>query len=98
MERKKRLPTHPGGILRRQYLEPLGLTVSKLAKIVGVSRKTASKIINERASISADMALRLSRAFHTTPQLWLNLQQNYDLCLAIRNSKRWKKVKAAVAA
>jgi len=79
MQIRKRAPNHPGGLIYRQYLEPLGLTVSELAKILGVSRKTVSKIINERGSISADMALRLSRAFHTTPQLWLNLQQNYGL-------------------
>lgn len=97
MERKKRAPNHPGGIIRRQYLEPLGLTVSELAKILGVSRKTVSKIINERGSISADMALRLSRAFNTTPQLWLNLQQNYDLWHAVKDSDHWKKVRAVAA-
>ena len=97
MERKKRAPNHPGGILCRQYLEPLDLTVSELAKILGVSRKTVSKIINERGSISADMALRLSRAFNTTPQLWLNLQQNYDLWRALQDTDRWKKVRAVAA-
>ena len=97
MEIRKRAPNHPGGLICRQYLEPLGLTVSELAKILGVSRKTVSKIINERGAISADMALRLSRAFHTTPQLWLNLQQNYDLWHAVQDSDRWKKVKAVAA-
>jgi len=97
MERRKRAPGHPGGIISRQYLEPLGLTVSELAKILGVSRKTVSKIINGRGSISADMALRLSRAFNTTPQLWLNLQQNYDLWHAVQDSGQWKKVKAVAA-
>ena len=97
MERRKRAPNHPGGIMCRQYLEPLGLTVSELAKTLGVSRKTVSKIINERGSISADMALRLSRAFDTTPQLWLNLQQNYDLWHAVQDSDQWKKVRAVAA-
>lgn len=97
MERKKRAPNHPGGIICRQYLEPLGLTVSELAKTLGVSRKTVSKIINERGSISADMALRLSRAFNTTPQLWLNLQQCYDLWHAVQDSDHWKKVRAVAA-
>ena len=97
MERKKRAPNHPGGILCRQYLEPLELTVSELAKILGVSRKTVSKIVNERGSISADMALRLSRAFNTTPQLWLNLQQTYDLWHAVQDSDHWKKVRAVAA-
>ena len=97
MERRKRAPNHPGAILSRQYLEPLELTVSELARILGVSRKTVSKIINERGSITADMALRLSRAFKTTPQLWLNLQQNYQLWHAAQDSDRWKKVKAIAA-
>ena len=97
MEKRKRAPNHPGGILCRQYLEPLGLSVSELAEILGVSRKTVSKIINERGSISADMALRLSKAFNTTPQLWLNLQQNYDLWHAAQDSDRWKKVRAVAA-
>jgi addiction module HigA family antidote len=97
MERRKRAPNHPGGILCRQYLEPLGLTVSELAKTLGVSRKTVSKIINERGAVSATMALRLSRAFNTTPQLWLNLQQNYDLWHAVQGSADWKKVRAVAA-
>jgi addiction module HigA family antidote len=71
--------------------------VSELAKILGVSRKTVSKIINERGSISADMALRLSKAFNTTPQLWLNLQQNYDLWHAVQDSAHWRKVRAVAA-
>lgn len=97
MERRKRAPNHPGVILRRQYLAPLGLTVSELAKTLGVSRKTVSKIINGRGSISADIALRLSKAFNTTPQLWLNLQQNYDLWHAVQASDQWKKVRAVAA-
>ena len=97
MKRRKRAPNHPGGIISRQYLEPSGLTVSELAKTLGVSRKTVSKIINERGSVSADMALRLSKAFNTTPQLWLNLQQNYDLWHAAQDSNQWKKVRAVAA-
>ena len=97
METRKRAPNHPGAILKRQYLVPLGLTVSGLAASLGVSRKTVSKIVNERGSISADMALRLSRAFNTTPQLWLNLQQNYDLWHAIQDSNNWKRVRAVAA-
>lgn len=94
MRRKKRAPSHPGGILKRQYLEPLSLTISELARALRVSRKTASKIVNEHSSISADMALRLSRAFNTSAELWLNLQCNYDLWHAAEESKDWKKVEA----
>jgi len=94
MRTRKRKPTHPGGILRRQYMEPLSLTVSELAANLGVSRKTLSKILNERGDITPDMALRLSQAFKTTPELWLNLQRNYDLWEAARKSKDWKLVEA----
>ncbi len=90
MERKKRKPTHPGAILKRHYLEPLGLTVLALAKTLALSRKTISKIINENGSITPDIALRLSVALDTSPQLWLNLQQNYDLWRASRTSK-WRR-------
>ncbi len=89
MKRGKRAPGHPGGILKRQYLEPLGLSVADLARTLGMSRKTVSKIVNDRGSVSADMALRLSQAFGTTPELWLNLQQSYDL---------WHAAKEPVAA
>ncbi|MFQ5455301.1 MAG: HigA family addiction module antitoxin [Nitrospirota bacterium] len=94
MRIRKRPPTHPGGILKRHYLEPLSLTISELSEILGVSRKTLSKIMNERGSITPDMALRLSRAFNTTPELWLNLQQNYDLWYASQKSNDWKMIEA----
>ena len=94
MRIRKRPPTHPGGILRRQYLEPLSLTISELANTLGVSRKTLSKIVNEHGSITPDMALRLSKAFKTTPELWLTLQQNYDLWQASHNSNDWKMIDA----
>lgn len=64
-----------------------------MASILGISRKTLSKIINKRGAITPDMALRLSRAFDTTPDLWLNLQKNFDLWQAEQTSKDWEKVK-----
>ena len=64
-----------------------------MAETLGVSRKTLSKIINGRGSITPDMALRLSRAFDTSPEFWLNLQKNYDLWQAETLSKEWRKVK-----
>jgi len=70
------------------------LTVSGLAVVLGVSRKTLSEIVNEHASITPDMALRLSRAFKTTPELWLNMQRNYDLWQALHKSDDWKLVEA----
>ncbi len=71
---------------------PLSLTIVEMAANLGVSRKTLSKIINERGAITPDMALRLSRAFDTTPDLWLNLQKNYDLWQAEHSSDAWQSV------
>ena len=82
----ERQPTHPGRIIKEDYLLPLSLTIKDMAANLGVSRKTLSKIINERGSITPDMALRFSRAFDTTPDLWMNLQKNYDLWNAAQSS------------
>ncbi len=75
-------PPHPGEVLKGLCIEPLGLTVTDTAKSLGVSRKTLSAILNGRAGISPEMAIRLSRAFDTTPESWLNQQMQYDLWIA----------------
>jgi addiction module HigA family antidote len=93
MRKMIRRPTHPGNIIKEDYLLPLSITIKDMADTLGVSRKTLSKIINERGAITPDMALRLSRAFDTTPDFWLNLQKNYDLWHAENGSQEWKKVK-----
>jgi addiction module HigA family antidote len=93
MKRIKRQPTHPGNILKKDYLEPLAITATDMASKLGVSRKTLSKILNEKGAVTPDMALRLSRAFGTTPELWLNLQKNFDLWQAERASDGWRRVK-----
>ena len=85
-------PAHPGEVLREMYLMPLGLTVTDTAKSLGITRKTLSELLNGRSGISTSMALRLSKAFGTTPELWLNMQQNYDLWKA-RKRMRLSKVK-----
>lgn len=72
-------PPHPGEVLRALCLEPLGLSVTEAAKALGVSRKTLSSILNGRAGISPEMAVRLSIAFDTTAESWLNQQAQYDL-------------------
>lgn len=72
-------PAHPGEVLKELYLEPLGLTVTETARKLGVSRKTLSQLVNTRAGVSPEMALRLAKAFDTTPHSWLNMQKNYDL-------------------
>ncbi len=95
---KKRPPTHPGGILKRHYIEPLSLTISEIAKDLGVSRKAVSKIVNEKGSITPDMALRLSKAFNTTAELWLNLQAKYNLWIAEQNCVGLEKIELLVPA
>ncbi len=72
-------PPHPGKILRELCLEPLGISVTAAAKGLGVSRKTLSAILNGRAGISPEMAVRLSIAFDTSSESWLNQQSQYDL-------------------
>ena len=78
--------------MKRHYLAQLGLTVGNLARALNVSRKTMSKILNERASVTPRVALRLARAFNTTPELWMNLQRNVDLWQAKQRSSVWKEV------
>ena len=85
-------PAHPGEVLREMYIEPLGLTVTETAKALGVTRKALSELVNMRSGISTTMALRLSRAFGTTPELWLNMQRNHDLIQA-QKRVRLSKVK-----
>lgn len=75
-------PPHPGEVLRELCLEPLGLTVTDAAEGLGVSRKTLSAILNGRAGISPEMAIRLSKAFGTSAESWLNQQMQYDLWVA----------------
>lgn len=90
---RKRTPAHPGRILKNHYLKPLDLSITEVAANLKVSRKTISKIANEHGDITPDMALRLSIAFNTSPELWLNLQLNYDLWHASNDSKAWKRVR-----
>ena len=83
-------PPHAGEIIRELCLEPLGLTVTRAAAALGVSRKTLSAILNGRAGISPEMALRLAMAFDTTPESWLNQQLQYDLWQAQENNRDLK--------
>jgi len=85
-------PVHPGRILKDDYLEELELTVTSTAKSLGITRQTLDAIINERAGISPEMSLRLAKAFDTTPELWLNLQRNYDLWKVRQRKNTLKKV------
>ncbi len=96
MGTKKRKPTHPGGILKRNYIDPLSLSISEVAQDLGVSRKAVSKIVNVKGSVTPDMALRLAKAFNTTPELWLNLQLKYNLWVAEQNAGGLDKIKMLV--
>lgn len=74
-----RKPTHPGEVLREEYLPELGLSVAQLAEALGVSRQTVNELVHERRAVSPDMALRLARYFGTSPQYWLNMQNGIEL-------------------
>jgi addiction module HigA family antidote len=77
-----RIPTHPGEILAEEYLKPLGLSASALAKAVGVPANRISDILRGRRDVSADTAIRLGRFFDVDPRFWLNLQAAHDLSRA----------------
>ncbi len=80
-------PPHPGEVLRELYIKPLHLTVTAVAEGIGVTRKTLSELLSKRYGISPVMAIRLGKAFSTTPESWLNLQQQYDLWQAKKKQK-----------
>jgi len=89
-------PAHPGEILREMYLKPLGITVTQAAKALGVSRKHVSAIVNGRSPVTPDMALRLAAAFATEPELWVNMQAQYDLWTVSRQaSNQGKAIKGS---
>ena len=90
-------PPHPGEILRELCIEPLGLSITDAAEALGISRKTLSAILNGRSGISPEMAVRLSLAFSTSSESWLNQQTQYDLWEAEKKRKQLnvKKLSAA---
>ena len=78
----KRKPTHPGEVLREDVIKPLGITITEVAKRLGVTRKTLSALLNGRASLSPEMAVKIGKATGTTPESWLYMQAKLDLWLA----------------
>jgi addiction module HigA family antidote len=84
-------PAHPGDILRELYLKPMGVTITQAAEALDVSRKHVSAIVNGRVPVTPDMAMRIAAVFATEPELWVNLQAQYDLWDVSR--KRRPKVK-----
>ncbi len=83
-------PVHPGSIVRHDCLEPLGLSVTAGAKILGVSRQTLNKIVNGKSGITPEMAIRLTKAFGSTEETWLRMQLAYDLAAARRDESKIK--------
>ena len=90
-------PVHPGAIVREDWPKPLGLSVIEGAKRLGVGRQTLSNLVNEKASVSIEMAYRLSKAFGSTPETWLGMQLAYDLARS-RHLERTIKVERIAAA
>lgn len=77
--RMKRRPTHPGEMLREDFLPEYGLTISSLAKAIGVSRQSINELLREHRGVSPEMALRLARLFGNSPEFWVNAQRAVDL-------------------
>ena len=78
----KRITTHPGEILKEEFLVPLGLSANKLAQAIGVPANRITAILNRTRNVTPDTALRLARYFSTTPEFWMNLQASHDLSKA----------------
>ncbi len=83
-------PVHPGRIVRHDCLEPLGLSVTAGARVLGVTRQTLNKIVNGKSGISPVMAIRLTKAFGSTEETWLRMQLAYDLAAARRGESKIK--------
>ena len=93
----KRRPTHPGTILREDVLPALGMTQKEFATWIGVSRLTVSEILNEKRTITPDMAMRLGKALGNGPQIWLRMQQTLDLWELAQQNK-YERIKTLEAA
>ena len=91
-------PPHPGRIVRQECLAPLGLTVTAAARALGVTRQTLNNLVNGKAGVSPEMAIRLSKTFGSSPEVWLSVQMDYDLARAERHLGRLKLRRLAAAA
>jgi len=90
-------PVHPGTILKGLYLDSMEITITEAANKLGVARKTLSQLVNGHMGVSAEMAIRLSKGLNTSPQLWMNMQQSYDLWIAEKKSDSIHVVPFAIA-
>ena len=83
-------PPHPGRIVRQECIEPLGLTITAAAAALGVTRQALNNLVNGKAGISPEMAIRLSKVFGSSPDVWLSIQMDYDLARAEREAGKIK--------
>jgi len=83
-------PVHPGRIVRHDCLDPLGLSVTEGAKVLGVTRQALNNVVNGKSGISPNMAIRLAKAFGSTPDTWLRMQLAYDLAAALKQENKIK--------
>lgn len=95
----RRVTTHPGEVLRTEFMEPLGLSANRLGRALGVPHNRITSIVRGERGITADTALRLAKAFGTTPQFWLNLNMAYELSKAETEqaAKRRDEIKPLIA-
>jgi|TARA_B100001971_G_C18068050_1_gene471529 addiction module HigA family antidote len=89
-------PPHPGKLVKHDCLEPLDLTITKGAEILGVTRLTLSNLVNGKNGVSPEMAIRLSKAFGSSPEVWLGMQMDYDLAQARKKAGKIKVKKFAL--
>lgn len=87
---KLKNPPHPGRIVRQECLEPLGLSVTEAAKVLGITRQALNNVVNLKAGISPEMAIRLSKAFGSSPEVWLGMQMTYDLAQLEKEANKIK--------
>jgi addiction module HigA family antidote len=88
-------PPHPGEVLRKKFLDPMGLSVAAASRALGIARKNLSLIVNGHAGVSPETAVRLSLAFNTTPETWLDCQRDFDLWQLRERQKEMKVEKLA---
>lgn len=88
----KTIFTHPGEILREEYLAPLNITQADFAEHLGLDYKTVNRLVNERQGVSVDVAVKLSAALKTSPEFWLNMQMKHDLTKALKQKPKIPKI------
>ena len=94
---KMKNPPHPGRVVRQECIEALGLTVTEAARALGVTRQALNNLVNLKAGVSPEMAIRLSKAFGSSPEVWLGMQMAYDLAQLEKQTSKIKVQRIAAA-